>query len=246
VTDSDSHIEISLAAVDAFARASHDRNPLHVSDAYARSTPFGRRVVHGMLATLVCLGKAPARPGERVARLKVEFTAPLFVGVPYRAEMAVTAERTTVRLHDGKRVTLKLVLEMAHGARTAAPLHVEGLAGEAPRRSLRDLPVGFALDGRYGTSCGGFDVLAEHVPLRPDAGVGPFERTVLMAVSWLVGMQAPGERALFSRAVIDFFICPRIQPCVSILSTIVIRRPTPIVLGALSIADSFFFFSCGP
>src|SRR5882724_9158541 len=147
VTDSDSHIEISLAAVDAFARASHDRNPLHVSDAYARSTPFGRRVVHGMLATLVCLGKAPARPGERVARLKVEFTAPLFVGVPYRAEMAVTAERTTVRLHDGKRVTLKLVLEMAHGARTAAPLHVEGLAGEAPRRSLRDLPVGFALDG---------------------------------------------------------------------------------------------------
>jgi 3-hydroxybutyryl-CoA dehydratase len=33
----------------AFAQASGDTNSIHLDDAYAASTPFGRRIAHGML-----------------------------------------------------------------------------------------------------------------------------------------------------------------------------------------------------
>ena len=39
----------SEADVAAFAKLVGDMNPLHMDDAYAQSTKFGRRIVHGML-----------------------------------------------------------------------------------------------------------------------------------------------------------------------------------------------------
>jgi acyl dehydratase len=36
--------------VDMFAQASHDFNPLHLSDIHARKTPYGERVVFGIPA----------------------------------------------------------------------------------------------------------------------------------------------------------------------------------------------------
>src|SRR4029078_8116367 len=37
------------AALEAFSGVSGDRNPVHLDDAYAATTPFGGRVAHGML-----------------------------------------------------------------------------------------------------------------------------------------------------------------------------------------------------
>ena len=42
-------VEITAELVDAFAQLTGDTNPLHMDDVYARSTPYGARIAHGML-----------------------------------------------------------------------------------------------------------------------------------------------------------------------------------------------------
>jgi len=77
---------LSQAQINAYADASGDHNPIHVDEAFARTTPFGGTIAHGMLV-LALIGdmmhaafgqawssgghlkvrfKAPARPGRTV------------------------------------------------------------------------------------------------------------------------------------------------------------------------------------
>lgn len=41
---------VDEADVQAFAEVSGDRNPVHLDEDYARATPFGGRIAHGMLS----------------------------------------------------------------------------------------------------------------------------------------------------------------------------------------------------
>ena len=41
---------VEAADIDAFAAVSHDRNPVHLDEAFARTTPFKGRIAHGMLS----------------------------------------------------------------------------------------------------------------------------------------------------------------------------------------------------
>lgn len=45
---------VTEAEVNAFGRLSGDLNPLHMEDAFAECSPFGRRVVHGLLTAAPC------------------------------------------------------------------------------------------------------------------------------------------------------------------------------------------------
>ncbi|HYM15635.1 MAG TPA: MaoC family dehydratase [Dehalococcoidia bacterium] len=77
----------------AYARASGDYNPIHIDEAYARTTPFGGTIAHGMLV-LALVGEMMHRAfGEAwCARgtLKVRFKAPT------RAGDTVTASATAL------------------------------------------------------------------------------------------------------------------------------------------------------
>jgi len=41
--------KISAEDVETFANLTGDKNPVHLDEAYARSTRFGKRIAHGML-----------------------------------------------------------------------------------------------------------------------------------------------------------------------------------------------------
>lgn len=78
---------ITQEQIHGYADASGDHNPIHVDAAFARTTPFGGTIAHGMLiialagemmyaafrdewldrGTLNVRFKAPARPGDTVA-----------------------------------------------------------------------------------------------------------------------------------------------------------------------------------
>lgn len=49
---------ITESAVDRFAGLSGDFNPLHTNEEFAKDTPFGTRIAHGMLVASVATGLA--------------------------------------------------------------------------------------------------------------------------------------------------------------------------------------------
>jgi acyl dehydratase len=92
------------ADVEAFARLSGDRNPLHFDESFAAGTRFGRLVVQGGLTTgLLHALVAMDLPGPGTVFLSQDwkFTAPVFIGdtITARVEvLSVHAEKPVCQL----------------------------------------------------------------------------------------------------------------------------------------------------
>jgi 3-hydroxybutyryl-CoA dehydratase len=82
------------AAIERFADLSGDRNPVHLDDAFAATTPFRGRVAHGMLTaaffSALLAGELPG-PGTVYLGQRLRFTAPVRPGDDVRCEVEVTA-----------------------------------------------------------------------------------------------------------------------------------------------------------
>src|SRR5687768_8137585 len=66
-----------------FADLTGDTNPVHLDDAYAASTRFGRRIAHGMIpASLISAALANDLPGPGTVYLSqtLRFKAPVYPG----------------------------------------------------------------------------------------------------------------------------------------------------------------------
>ena len=97
-----------------YAGASGDHNPLHLDEEFARGTPYGRTIAHGMLVLALVselmtqsFGGAWLRGG----RLKTRFRAPVFPGDTVSASGTLKASNegsatyeVTVSNQDGENV----------------------------------------------------------------------------------------------------------------------------------------------
>jgi len=91
---------LTEADVALFAAVSGDFDPIHVDEAYARTTPFGRRIAHGLLS-MALLSTASAlisrRARSRDSRAtavslgydRIRFLKPVFIGDTLRARYTV-------------------------------------------------------------------------------------------------------------------------------------------------------------
>ncbi|MGI1670057.1 MAG: MaoC family dehydratase [Neptuniibacter sp.] len=83
---------ITDADVCLFAGISGDTNPVHINDDYAKTTMFGKRIVHGMfsaaLISTVAGTKLPG-PGAIYVDQSVKFKAPVFIGDTAKATVTV-------------------------------------------------------------------------------------------------------------------------------------------------------------
>jgi acyl dehydratase len=87
---------ITDAGIRAFAALSGDENPLHVDEEFAATTPFKRRIAHGMLsASLISAVLANDLPGQGSIYLgqTLKFVAPVFIGDEITARVTVTSVR---------------------------------------------------------------------------------------------------------------------------------------------------------
>src|ERR1700730_14244325 len=104
-------VKFDRADLDLFGATSHDCNPLHLSDAYARRTPYGERVVYGILGAISALAIGSDRPKFALSSVNITFRHPLFAGVDYRVEAdEPAAEACRIRIFDGQRLMMNAAL----------------------------------------------------------------------------------------------------------------------------------------
>ncbi len=105
--------EVTDEDVRLFAQVSGDTNSIHLDEAYAAASPFGRRVAHGLLtASLISAVIGNDLPGVGSIYLgqELKFKAPVFIGdvvtatveiLSYREDKRIMKLRTTCVKADG-------------------------------------------------------------------------------------------------------------------------------------------------
>ena len=87
---------ITNDTIQAFADLSGDRNPVHMDEAYAATTRFGKRIAHGMIsAALISAVLGNDLPGTGAIYLSqsLQFKAPVFPGDTITATATVKSLR---------------------------------------------------------------------------------------------------------------------------------------------------------
>ncbi len=103
--ESKAHV-VTEEEIDAFARLSGDFHPLHMDEAYAATTPFGRRIAHGLLILSIATGLLTkvgfvAETLEAFLGLEWKFRAPVHIGDAVRVRVRVKRKRTMPGYHGG-------------------------------------------------------------------------------------------------------------------------------------------------
>jgi acyl dehydratase len=89
---------VTDAEIALFAGLSGDFNPLHTDEEFAKTTPFGRRVAHGVLGLALAIGLSSRLglfDGTGLAFLGVEwsFRRPIFIGDTVHVRFTVRDKR---------------------------------------------------------------------------------------------------------------------------------------------------------
>ena len=104
---------ISEADIVTFAGVSGDYNQIHTDAEFAKATPFGQRIAHGLLVLSVVSGLAVQTgfmEGTIIAFREInewKFSKPVFIGDTVHATLEITETKALRRLGGGS-ITIKL------------------------------------------------------------------------------------------------------------------------------------------
>ena len=85
---------VTAADIEAFAEVSGDINPVHLDEAYARTTPFQGRIAHGMLSGAyisAVIGTKLPGPGAIYLSQSLKFRRPVKIGDAVVTTVTVSA-----------------------------------------------------------------------------------------------------------------------------------------------------------
>lgn len=132
---------VTDADVRRFAAVSGDTNPIHLDEAYANTTPFQGRIVHGMLVgsyISTALATRLPGPGTVLLSLTLRFEHPVRIGDVVTTVLEVTQKREDRRFvtlacrvsnQDDKRVLSGEALVLAPDTRIEVELPDPGALG---------------------------------------------------------------------------------------------------------------------
>lgn len=85
---------VTASDIEAFAAVSGDVNPVHLDEAYARTTPFQGRIAHGMLSGAyisAVIGTQLPGPGAIYLSQSLKFRRPVKIGDAVVTTVTITA-----------------------------------------------------------------------------------------------------------------------------------------------------------
>lgn len=85
-------VKVTDKMVHQFAEMSGDFNPIHLDDAYAKSTRFGRRIAHGMITASLISRSLTETLGEGGVYLgqSMKFVGPVFIDETIHISLKIT------------------------------------------------------------------------------------------------------------------------------------------------------------
>jgi NAD(P)-dependent dehydrogenase (short-subunit alcohol dehydrogenase family) len=173
-------LRFTLADSRLFAAATLDRNPIHLSPAYARETAFGQPLVHGVHSAIAALHFLDGRAWRSLRSLTADFPNPVLHGRDYGLEVGSRSTGAmAVRVTDGQRVSVRMQLEF------------EGRPGRIPAEPI----PGRSIEGRYEPPSDGLGQLIRRLGLARESL--PWVSALAWA-SFAVGMRAPGKDGLLA------------------------------------------------
>lgn len=182
-----------------FAESSGDRNPLHIDDRFARSTPYGRPIAHGALVVTAALGSADEETLLHARALEMQFKKPVVPGVEYTVDVDANDDTVRIEVVGGGRLALSVAVTVD---RTLDPLPSPS-SFERPARP--PVPREYTLEELTASEVTIAEPFAADVTalsaLAADLGAGHVPAAVLAwlaAASFTVGMLVPGRDALFA------------------------------------------------
>jgi acyl dehydratase/NAD(P)-dependent dehydrogenase (short-subunit alcohol dehydrogenase family) len=209
-------LQLSAQDIALFAQASGDFSPLHVDAAYARQTPFGRPVAHGVLGALRALAVLPPT-ASRLKELSAEFGSPMFAGQTYEASLQnATDSKVRVSVIGPSGTLMNLKVELEPGRRDL----VFGPAVALPRVAAHPAPGPLETEVTWAPDSAALKDLGAR-------GLDPAAAAALMACSYVIGMIVPGRAALFTRLRV------RLEPVESV------ALPLSLKISASSVDERF-------
>lgn len=199
-------LQLSSSDIELFCSASHDRNPIHISESYARRTPYGSSLVFGVLSGLAALGSLKPRPNQVLSQIKLQFHDGVFPETPYRLYTS-DKEPTQVRLkvQDGKRILLGIkadFISATHNLNALAEYHAEVETQPAILDESQLIP-GLKTSGLYSPAQPYFQQLLSRLNLL-STGVSSRQAAIMLCCSYIIGMRIPGLQALFTELSLEF------------------------------------------
>lgn len=199
------HIRFSQDDARQFAAWSGDRNPLHVDPAAARRSVFGQPVIHGMLTTIRALAAAATRP---ITSLDVEFRQAVHPDLTYSLETAKDPSSDTLTLRTGREAIA--VVRINGDVDVVRPADAPWIHQARRQRTtlpgVRNEPAALDQDDLLATR----ELVAAYQTTAVPAGylengrLLPVQARVLALCSYVIGMEMPGLRSLFTRLRVTF------------------------------------------
>ncbi|MEU9929970.1 SDR family NAD(P)-dependent oxidoreductase [Streptomyces anulatus] len=214
-TSATGSLHVTPQEVLAFAEATGDRSPLHLDADYARRTPFGEPVAHGLLCLLKVLTRARVPQGRRLAGLRSRFAAPVLPGQDYRCTVRENVSddgdaRVDFQVLDGDRTVIEGQATFTGGEVRPAPARAARprTAARATVAAFENISPGDLAGGDYRPDWKALEVLVSGLQL-PDHGVGVEHAAVLGWASHVAGMEVPGRAAMISGLDLVFLEAPK-------------------------------------
>jgi NAD(P)-dependent dehydrogenase (short-subunit alcohol dehydrogenase family) len=192
--------------VEMFMRLSHDRNPVHIDPQYARRTPFGQRLVYGILGAMAAIREPLKGAPLRLRKLSAHFKRPLFIDVPYTATIEMVSHgQLTASLGTGgiTKLDVKLDYELG-GMPWSADSSFLGFAERhEPLDDRTSDLLGRDFAGEYELASAPLLELRKQFEFHY-AFIPRSQLTALLWASYFIGMEIPGRQALFLSCSMDF------------------------------------------